>query len=127
MKQVIHADNSGIMSSAFVVMNKILKYVEQSLDSDVFDESGFTAENFKVSKNRFARLVKMLSDSGYIEGVEVFDNGEPDPFTPKNIPRFQIRLGENASITVKGLQFLAENTAWARAYNVVKEVKGFVR
>ena len=115
-----------VMKSAFVVMNRILKYVEQSLDDDFFDAENFTPDNFSVSKNRFARLLKMLSDSGYVEGIEVVDRGEPDEFSPKNYERFKIILSDGVSVTVKGLQFLAENAAWVKMYRVAKEIRGFV-
>ena len=55
------ADNV-FMKSAWVKMNKILKYIDKQQDDDVFDVKEFTAKQFELSENRFARLLAMLKD-----------------------------------------------------------------
>lgn len=114
--------DSVFMNSAFGTMNKILKVIERSMDDDTFDLSLFNAKAFSISENRFARMLKMLSDSGYIEGIKVEDFGEPDACDSADYKRFRMIIG-NISITIKGLQFLAENSTLASLYKTVKNVK----
>ena len=61
------------MKSVFSIMNRILKVLERSMDDSEFDLDNFTAEKFGISDNKFARILKMLVDDGYIEGVKVID------------------------------------------------------
>ena len=113
------------MASAFAKINKILKYIERSLDDDIFNTDSFNAQYFELSENRFARYLKMLLDADFINGVTVIDNGEPEEFEKKNYKRFKI-LVEEPTITFKGMQFLAENTLLIKSYKAIKEIKGFV-
>lgn len=117
-----------IMASAFTAINTILRYVERQLDGTVFDAEGFTAERFGITENRFARYLSMLAESGYITGISVTDNGEPTEFDgdPKKYRRFDIVL-DSPSITIRGMQFLAENTMLARMYRTAKNIKDIVR
>ena len=115
-----NADNT-IMGSAFVTINRMLKYIERSLDDDVFDLDNFSHEKFKISENRFFRYLKMLADCGYIEGVKVTDLGEKDDFDADDYERFHAEFSSPA-ITIKGLQFLAENTAWVRMIRAARSI-----
>lgn len=110
------------MASAFGTLNKILRYIERQLDNEDFDAGHFTAAEFSVSEERFARYLAMLSDSGYVTGIRVADNGERSPFDTGRFRRFDVTL-ESPSITVKGLQFLAENTVMAKMYAGVKGLR----
>ena len=116
-----------LMASAFFIMNRILKYIERGMDADVFDEKSFTAENFNISENRFARLLSMLLEEEYITGIEIIDKGEPEPFEKKNYKRFEVLIQDDISITIKGLRFLAENSALANIYRTAKSVKDLIK
>ena len=107
-------------------MNRILKFIERSMDDDSFNEEDFNARYFDVSENRFARLLKMLTDAGYITGVEIRDNGEPEEFEKKNYRRFQIFIYEDVSITIKGMEFLTRNSALANIYKTAKSVADLI-
>ena len=114
-----------IMKTTFSVMGSILSAIEKGMDDDAFDGEKFTAERFKISENRFARILDMMARDGYVSGIRVEDYGEPDsddPFTEQGkYRRFGIKL-DNPSLTVKGIRFQAENTVLMRAF---KAVKGF--
>lgn len=114
------------MTSAFGTMNQILKYFEKNLDNDVFETETFGENRFNISENRFARYLKMLLDSEYIEGLKVIDYGEPDFPNQENYHRFKIVLDEPC-ITIRGLRFLAENTVLAKTYKVVKDIGGIIK
>lgn len=112
-----------IMKSTFGIMNRILKVIDLQMDSDVFDTKEFTAENFGITQNRFARILKMLSDAAYITGVEIIDHGEPDEFDSKPYERFKIVIADEISLSFKGMEFLAQNTVTARAFSLLKKVR----
>ena len=115
-----------LMASAFTTINTILRYVERQLDGTVFDADGFTAERFGITENRFARYLSMLAESGYVTGVGVTDNGEPTEFDGDNYRRFDI-VADSPAITIKGMQFLVENTMLARMYRTAKNIRDIVR
>ncbi|MBQ3649375.1 MAG: hypothetical protein IJM03_02960 [Treponema sp.] len=114
-----------VMKSAFATINRILRYIEEQLDNDCFDFKGFTAKNFGITENRFARYLNMLLKGGYISGIKVIDQGEADAFSDTE-SRYAIRFDDSVEITVKGLQFLAENTAWAKMYKTVKNIRDLI-
>ncbi|MBQ5998042.1 MAG: hypothetical protein IJJ70_07715 [Treponema sp.] len=116
-----------LMASAFFIMNRILKCIERGMDADVFDKKSFTAENFNISENRFARLLSMLLEEEYITGIEIIDKGEPEPFEKKNYERYEVLIQDDISITIKGLRFLAENSALANIYRTAKSVKDLIK
>ena len=113
------------MKSVFSIMNRILKVLERSMDDSEFDLDNFTAEKFGISDNKFARILKMLVDDGYIEGVKVSDRGEPTPFDDADYDRFRVSVGD-IGITLKGLKYLAENTVLANVYRTAKSVKDLI-
>lgn len=117
-----------LMASAFTTVNKILRYIERQLDGTVFDADGFAAERFGITENRFARYLSMLAESGYVTGISVTDNGEPDEFDDdiRKYRRFGIVL-DSPSITIRGMQFLVENTMLARMYRTAKNIRDIVR
>lgn len=119
------AENS-LIKSAFVTINKILSYIEKRLDDTVFDLENFDAKTFNVSENRFYRYLQMLLDAGYISGIEVKDFGEPDDFMTESerlhYERFYA-VFDAPAITIKGLQFLAENTLLMRMDKAAKSIR----
>ena len=119
-----------IMKTTFCVMCRILRHIEKSLDDAAFDRTGFTAERFGISENRFARILALLVRDGYVTGIEVEDYGEPerdDPFSDgEEYRRFGIKIG-NPSITVAGIRFQAENTFLMRGFNMVKDISGILK
>ena len=127
------ASDNFIMKTTFSIMCRILRYIEKSLDDDVFDRENFTAERFNITQNRFARILDMMIQEGFITGIKVSDYGEPDAEDPfgdgEKYERFGIKI-ENPSITVQGIRFQAENTAIMKVLQTVKNLKdvtGFIK
>lgn len=111
-----------IVKTSFGAMYRILRYIDQQMDNEVFDTEHFTAEELEMSGPRFAKILKALADGGFVEGVEVRDYGEKDEFSPKNYKRYDVIVDDDVTLTFSGMQFMAEQTAFAKAY---KAVKGF--
>lgn len=99
----------------FTVIYKILKELEQAMDYDEFDVKKISHTRLNVSYQRWEKIMIMLSKSGYIEGV-IYDQCGGDysshieePITPM--------------ITLKGLEYLSDNSLMKRAANVLKGIK----
>ena len=99
----------------FTVVYKILRALEKGMDYDDFDTSAISPERLGITRERWEKILIMLVKSGYVEGIvydQVLADYGPhicDPIHPV--------------ITLKGLEYLAENTLMKKAANVVKGIK----
>ena len=96
----------------FKVIYKILKYLETAMDFAEPDYEPIKATALGLSEERWMQLIRMLVDSGYIEGVKVmcYTRGLAlNPFEPK--------------ITLKGLEYLAENSIMQKIFRTMKGIK----
>ena len=116
-----------IMKTTFNIMCRILRFIEKSLDDDVFNKKNFTAEYFGISENRFARILDMMVKEGFVSGIEVIDYGEPDEDDPfeDDFKRFSMKI-TNPSLTVQGIRFQAENTAIIKLLQTAKTLKDLI-
>lgn len=96
----------------FKVIYKILKALEAAMDYDEADISVLTADNFGITEARFNNIMKMLAENGYITGVYTID-------TPG---LHGLKLGD-VKITLKGLEYLSENSLMRKAANLAKNIK----
>lgn len=100
----------------FTVIYKILSALEANMDTgQPIDNKLWNAQALGISEQKFAAYLEMLSDSGYIKGVEF-----------KSYIRTPVLCYENAKITLKGLEYLAENTLMQRAYKAVKGITDLI-
>ena len=97
----------------FVIIYKILKALEAAMDCDEVDMADISAERFRISENRWQALLKMLADNGYIEGVTIRRSADGCISIGIHYP----------CITLKGLEYLQENTLMKRAYRLAKGIK----
>ena len=102
----------------FTVAYKILSYLKYCYENGIKpDPNILNADTFNISKAQFAKTLKMLSEHGYFSGVK---------FTPTKIEGIIIGGLYNASITIEGLQYLAENSMMKKAYRIFKEVRDWL-
>lgn len=103
----------------FTVIYKILKYLESALDVESPDLSPISADRLGVSRERWEQLLIMLQDSGYISGLVIgqilSDN------------RRYIAEPARPSITLRGLEYLTENSLMKRAASLAKGVISVVK
>ena len=97
----------------FKAVYKILSTLEKAMDLSEFDLSQISAEKLGVSKERWAKYLEMMVDVGYIKGIRVYR----DITDEINIEYDGIR------ITLKGLEYLQENSIMKKLY---KSAKGIV-
>lgn len=94
----------------FKAIYKILKLLEEAMDQDEFDISLLSPELLGITENRRNAILKMLQADGYMTGV-LYRNGLSG-----------IKLNRPA-ITLKGLQYLEENTMMKKVSGVLKGIK----
>ncbi len=97
----------------FKAVYNILSALEKAMDLPEFDLETISHEVLGVSKQRWARYLEMMADVGYIKGINI----------SKNI------LGEtqihniDIKITLKGLEYLQENSIMQKIYKTMKGIK----
>ena len=97
----------------FKAVYRILSVLEKALDYPKFDISQINAERLGVSEQRWARYLEMMSDVGFIKGV-TFQESIDDEL---------IVFPEKIRITLKGLEYLQENSIMQRLYKAAKGIK----
>lgn len=97
----------------FKAVYKILTALEKAMDISEFDITTIGPDNLGVSKERWARYIEMMADVGYIKGANVYT----DITGETNVVCDDIR------ITLKGLEYLQENSIMRKIYNAAKGIK----
>lgn len=96
----------------FLVIYRILKALEKAMDYDEFDVNAISHMRLNISYRRWEKLLIMLAKDGYIEGV-VFDQCLSD-YSPRVIQPIR------PIITLKGLEYLSENSFMKKAAEIIK-------
>lgn len=102
----------------FTIVYRILKALEASMDSDKFDADAISAERLKITENRRDKLLIQLLNAGYIENLHV------KKYVDEVFPTVQIL--PDTTITLKGLEYLEENSLMSKAKDFIKEAKDFI-
>lgn len=92
---------------------KILRLLEASMECAEFDRKQFSPEHFNLSDEHFYSLVRMLVLDGLIEGVQVATDAAGNLMVSMSRPR----------LTLKGLEYLNENSLMQRAMRTAKGIK----
>lgn len=102
----------------FIIIYKILKALEQSMDFEVFDSDRISPSVLGVSKERRDKLLIEMQHEGYIDGLIVKHwLGSSTSCIEEPI---------NPTITLKGLEYLSENSMMKKAANFVKGIAEIV-
>ena len=98
---------------------KILKYLNDCYENGLEPSiDSLNANMLGISDRQFYQTMKMLSDDGYVRGVEFMDVTQPEN-SVLNHPR-------NWHITSQGIQYLEENSLMQKAYKVAKEARDWL-
>ena len=100
----------------FKIIYKILSVLEKSMDLENVDIERISSNNLGISQQRWNKYMEMLLDAGYIKGVTIqkYVTGET------NVDAEDIR------ITLKGLEYLSENSIMQRLYKAAKGITELV-
>ena len=102
------------MSEDFRTIYKILSILQKSMDYEVVDIRRLSADNLDVTEPKRKALLGMLLKNGYVEGFQVIQYiGDQTP---------NIEGLEGIRITLKGLEYLEENSLMQKAARLAKGI-----
>jgi putative uncharacterized protein FNV0885 len=94
---------------------QILKAIDVAFENDNFDFSNtLDLSKLNISRRRLVLLLEQLKLNGYITGILIPLNFN-DEVTFHNI-----------RLTLKGLDYLENNSSMKKAYKLLKEIKGWI-
>lgn len=100
----------------FKAVYKILSTLEKSMDLPEVDLNAIDHNALEISKERWCRYIEMMLDVGYIKGASI-----------KRDISGNMRVECNdLRITLKGLEYLQENSIMQRMYNAAKGIKEII-
>ncbi len=100
----------------FNVIYKILKRLEKAMDYEEFDMEQISAESLGINENKWCKIMEMLAQNSYIQGVSVKYSIDGNVLISTSNPR----------ITLKGLEYLNENSFMKKAANAAKGIKDMI-
>lgn len=102
------------MSENFRTIYKILSILQKSMDYEVLDIRRLSADNLGITESKRKVLLGMLLKNGYVEGFQVIQYiGDQAP---------NIEGLEGIRITLKGLEYLEENSLMQKAARLAKGI-----
>lgn len=96
----------------FKVIYRILRYLEKAMDYDETDTSFISASALKISEQRWVAIMEMLVTEGYIAGMTVSRSHSGEVIVSESNPR----------ITLRGLEYLSDNSLMQKAAKIAKGV-----
>lgn len=102
---------NGIMDDNFKTIYRILSAFEKSLDLEDFDLDAISAKSLGITDARWTNYIAMLVEAEYLSGIEVRETVCGIDIIP-----------ETPRITIKGLEYLAENSIMKRMYKAAKGI-----
>ena len=100
------------MADNFKIRYKILSQLEKDMDKPYVDVDAISYEVLCITENRWLNIIEMLYRDGYIIGVTI--NREMTGAKNYNC--------DNMAITIKGLEFLKNNSFMKKAYKAVRGI-----
>lgn len=100
----------------FKALYKILSSLEAQMDLERVNPEMFDHKALDVSKERWTKYILMMAEAGYVSGVSYksyYDGGG-------------MLLYDNIRLTLKGLEYLQENTMMRKAYRAVKGIEDII-
>lgn len=101
----------------FKVIYKILRYLETCMDCEELDAEPIQPDALGLTKERWTGLMEMLINEGYIIGAEVKRHIRAAPMIMMDRPR----------ITLKGLEYLQENSLMKKAADLARGVVDLIK
>ena len=94
---------------------QILKAIDVAFENDNFDFSNtLDLSKLNISRRRLVLLLEQLKLNGYITGILI-------PLNFNDEVTFH-----NDRLTLKGLDYLENNSSMKKAYKLLKEIKGWI-
>ena len=90
----------------FQLIYKILRILQKAMDLEQFDRNTLSAEALGLTEPKWSRIMAMLLKEGYISGGDTWNALDC------SYPKVSLARPE---ITLKGLEYLAENSLMKKA------------
>ncbi len=100
----------------FTAVYKILSALEKAMDIPEYDIMQVGPDALGVSKERWARYIEMMADVDYVKGVTITKSITGDTYVD----------AKNIRITLKGLEYLQENSVMKKAFRTAKGIKEMI-
>lgn len=100
----------------FKAVYKILTALEKAMDLPEFDIMQVGPDALGVTPERWSRYLEMMADVGYIKGVSIH----------RDILGEICVDAKNTRITLKGLEYLQENSVMRKIYSAAKGIRDIV-
>ena len=98
----------------FKAIYRILRYLSAAMSAEEYDPGAISPERLKLPAERIEQIMILLQQDGYISGLAVTQTlGDSYP---------HIADGSVPRITLKGLEYLEENSMMKKAARAVKEI-----
>ena len=104
------------MAEDLKAIYKILKYLRAAMNYEEADIDFISANALGISENLWINILEMLTSSGYITGIEVKYGAQGE----------RVLSISNLRITLKGIEYLEENSLMRRAANIAKGIKDII-
>ena len=105
------------MADNFKVIYKILTILESNLDRAVFDEEELSPRRLGVSEVRRNKYLEMMCGAQLIDGVDFKTYADGETYADIS----------GIKITLKGLEYLSENSIMQRMYKAAKGIKDIIK
>ena len=100
----------------FTIIYRILRILEKTMDCDELDTDMISPDVLGISQNRWNAIMEMLSDEGYVKGLSI----------RQTIAGTHICTGGETRITLKGLEYLEDNSIMKKAAGIARGIKEIV-
>lgn len=97
----------------FRIIYKMLNYMRKAMKVETPDYTPISAEGINIPEVMWLRLVRMMVDEGYIKGVKL---------TKDLSGAYSIAGQFEPEITLKGLEYLEENSLMRKAKDIAKGI-----
>lgn len=104
------------MADNFKIIYKILSQLEKDMDKPNVNLDAISYDVLCITENRWLNIIEMLYRDGYIIGVTI--NKDMDGFKNYNC--------DDMAITIKGLEFLKNNSLMKKAYDTVRGISNLI-
>lgn len=101
----------------FSIIYRILKIIESSMDAEEFDAKAISPEALHISETRWHIIMGELIQNGYIRGASFV------PLPGHEVTQVRIT---RPILTIKGAEYLHENTMMQKAYKLAKGINDII-
>lgn len=97
----------------FKVIYRILRILQKAMDVDEFDQGLISPTALGLSQQKWSRIMRMLLRNDYITGADTWESFD--------CPYPKVKL-TRPEITLKGLEYLEDNSLMKKAAGIAKGV-----